>query len=172
MYLQKHKTHRTAYLNRKVYLDEDMNSDYRMGQADYGPNPYVANLDRMAGQNPYFRAAVWTGEYLQTTLMNIPVRGEIGLELHEDTDQMLCVEQGMGLVIMGADKDHMDFRRRVAGNDVIFVPAGTWHNVVNIGRMPLRLASTYAPPHHPRGTMHRTKREAELLEPSPGKPKY
>ncbi|MCI7323221.1 MAG: cupin domain-containing protein [Lachnospiraceae bacterium] len=142
-----------------------MNSDYRMGMADYGPNPYVANLNRMVRQNPYFRAAVWTGEYLQTTLMSIPVQGEIGLELHEDTDQMLRVEQGMGLVMMGAGKDNLDFRQRVMMNDVIFVPAGIWHNIVNIGRGPLRITSTYAPPHHPRGTVHRTRREAELLTP-------
>lgn len=142
-----------------------MNFDYRMGMADYGPNPYVANLNRMVRQNPYFRAAVWTGEYLQTTLMSIPVQGEIGLELHEDTDQMLRVEQGMGLVMMGAGKDNLDFRQRVMMNDVIFVPAGIWHNIVNIGRGPLRITSTYAPPHHPRGTVHRTRREAELLTP-------
>lgn len=149
-----------------------MNSDYRMGMADYGPNPYVANLNRMVRQNPYFRAAVWTGEYLQTTLMSIPVQGEIGLELHEDTDQMLRVEQGMGLVMMGAGKDNLDFRQRVMMNDVIFVPAGIWHNIVNIGRGPLRITSTYAPPHHPRGTVHRTRREAELLTPHHGDEKH
>ncbi len=149
-----------------------MNSDYRMGMADYGPNPYVANLNRMVRQNPYFRAAVWTGEYLQTTLMSIPVQGEIGLELHEDTDQMLRVEQGIGLVMMGAGKDNLDFRQRVMMNDVIFVPAGIWHNIVNIGRGPLRIISTYAPPHHPRGTVHRTRREAELLTPHHGNEKH
>lgn len=149
-----------------------MNSDYRMGMADYGPNPYVANLNRMVRQNPYFRAAVWTGEYLQTTLMSIPVQGEIGLELHEDTDQMLRVEQGIGLVMMGAGKDNLDFRQRVMMNDVIFVPAGIWHNIVNIGSGPLRIISTYAPPHHPRGTVHRTRREAELLTPHHGNEKH
>lgn len=148
-----------------------MNSNYRM-QADYGPNPFVANLGRMARNNPNFRAAVWTGEYLQTTLMSIPVRGEIGLELHEDTDQMLLVEQGQAFVMMGAKKDHMDFRQRVMMGDTIFVPAGTWHNVMNTGRIPLRLVSVYAPPHHPRGTVHRTRREAELLSPAPGKENY
>lgn len=147
-----------------------MNSDYRM-QADYGPNPFVANLGRMAGNNPNFRAAVWTGEYLQTTLMNIPVRGEIGLELHEDTDQMLLVVQGQAFAMMGAGKDNLDFRQRVMMGDAIFVPAGTWHNVVNIGRIPLRLVSVYAPPHHPKGTVHRTRREAELLTPMSGKDK-
>ncbi|MDY2700241.1 MAG: cupin domain-containing protein, partial [Lachnospiraceae bacterium] len=44
------------------------------------------------------------------------------------------------------------------------VPAGTWHNIVNAGRIPLRLTSIYAPPHHPRGTIHRTKEEAQKEE--------
>ena len=148
-----------------------MNAGQYMGQADYGPNPFVANLGRMARNNPNFRAAVWTGEHLQMTLMSIPVRGEVGLEMHEDTDRLLCVEQGQAFVMMGDSKDNLVFRQRAMTNDVIFVPAGTWHNVINMGRIPLRLASVYAPPHHPRGTIHRTKREAELLTPPMAKEK-
>ena len=138
-----------------------MKFDLFTGQADYGPNPYVVHIGQMAMRNPNFRTALWTGEYMQMTLMNIPVRGEIGSEIHEDTDQMVRVEQGIGLVTMGEDKDNPDFRQRVMQGDTIFVPAGTWHNIVNAGRIPLRLTSIYAPPHHPRGTIHRTKEEAE-----------
>ena len=141
-----------------------MKFDLFTGQADYGPNPYVANVGQMAMRNPNFRTALWTGEYMQMTLMNIPVRGEIGSEIHEDTDQMVRVEQGIGLVTMGADKDNPDFKQRVMQGDTIFVPAGTWHNIVNAGRIPLRLTSIYAPPHHPRGTIHRTKEEAQKEE--------
>ena len=35
------------------------------------------------------------------TLMSIPPRGEIGLEVHEKTDQMIRVEQGRGIAMMG-----------------------------------------------------------------------
>lgn len=77
---------------------------------------------------------------------------------------MIRVEQGIGLVTMGADKDNPDFKQRVMQGDTIFVPAGTWHNIVNAGRIPLRLTSIYAPPHHPRGTIHRTKEEAQKEE--------
>ena len=141
-----------------------MKFDSFTGQADYGPNPYVVHVGQMAMRNPNFRTALWTGEYMQMTLMNIPVRGEIGPEIHEDTDQMVRVEQGIGLVTMGADKDNPDFEQRVMQGDTIFVPAGTWHNIVNAGRIPLRLTSIYAPPHHPRGTIHRTKEEAQKEE--------
>ena len=141
-----------------------MKFDSFTGQADYGPNPYVVHVGQMAMRNPNFRTALWTGEYMQMTLMNIPVRGEIGPEIHEDTDQMVRVEQGIGLVTMGEDKDNPDFRQRVMQGDTIFVPAGTWHNIVNAGRIPLRLTSIYAPPHHPRGTIHRTREEAQKEE--------
>ena len=141
-----------------------MKFDSFTGQADYGPNPYVVHVGQMAMRNPNFRTALWTGEYMQMTLMNIPVRGEIGSEIHEDTDQMIRVEQGIGLVTMGADKDNPDFKQRDMQGDTIFVPAGTWHNIVNAGRIPLRLTSIYAPPHHPRGTIHRTKEEAQKEE--------
>ena len=133
-------------------------------QTDYDTNPYMVHVGQMAMRNPNFRTALWTGEYMQMTLMNIPVRGEIGSEIHEDTDQMIRVEQGIGLVTMGADKDNPDFMHIFMQGDAIFVPAGTWHNIVNAGRIPLRLTSIYAPPHHPRGTIHRTKEEAQKEE--------
>ena len=98
------------------------------------------------------------------TLMHLPPRGEIGLEMHEDVDQLLRVEQGYALVKMGACRQKPDTQQCISRGDVIFVPAGTWHNVINIGNMPLNISSIYAPPNHPRGTVHRTKEEAERAE--------
>lgn len=133
-------------------------------QADHGPEPYVANIGRMSAQNQNFRTAIWTGCHLQMTLMCIPPRGEIGLENHPDTDQLIQVEQGNAVVKMGKCENQLDFQQNVGRGASIFVPAGTWHNIVNIGRGPLRLTSVYAPPNHARGTVHRTKEEAERAE--------
>jgi mannose-6-phosphate isomerase-like protein (cupin superfamily) len=63
--------------------------------------------------------------------------------------------------MMGNRQDCLDYRQNVSPGFGIFVPAGTWHNVINTGRMPLKLFTVYAPPEHPRGTVHRTKAEAE-----------
>lgn len=127
---------------------------------DYGGKPFVVNIERAAEQNQNFRTALWTGKHLQVTLMSIEVGGDIGLEVHPNVDQFIRIEQGQGLVQMGERKDRLDFERRVSEGDAIMIPAGTWHNVTNIGHVPLKLYSIYAPPEHPFGTVHRTKAEA------------
>ncbi len=141
-----------------------MNCEYRVCQKDYGANPYVANIGQMAVQNQNFRTAIWTGCHLQMTLMCIPPCGEIGLELHADTDQFVRVEQGNAVVKMGRRKERMDFYQNMRSGDAVFIPAGTWHNIVNAGRNFLKVSSIYAPPHHPKGTVHRTREEAEREE--------
>ncbi|KYD22164.1 hypothetical protein B4109_0179 [Geobacillus stearothermophilus] len=127
---------------------------------DYGGKPFVVNIERAAEQNQNFRTALWTGKHLQVTLMSIEVGGDIGLEVHPNVDQFIRIEQGQGLVQMGERKDRLDFERIVSEDDAIMIPAGTWHNVTNIGHVPLKLYSIYAPPEHPFGTVHRTKAEA------------
>lgn len=130
-------------------------------QMDHGPNPYVINIGQAALQNPNFRTAVWTGCHLQMTVMCIPPCGEIGLEVHGDTDQLIRVEQGTAAVKIGKCAEKTDYQQNMCKGDVVFIPAGTWHNVVNTGRNALKISSVYAPPNHPRGTVHFTKADAE-----------
>lgn len=127
---------------------------------DYGPEPFVINIEEAAKQNNYFRLALWTGRYLQLTLMSIRVGGDVGLEMHPDVDQFIRVEEGQGFVMMGGRKDWLDFRCPVADDDVILIPAGKWHNLINTGGIPLKLYSIYAPPEHPHGTIHETQEDA------------
>ena len=129
--------------------------------SDLGPEPAVVNIDRGTRCNSAFRRALWTGEHLQLTLMCIPVGGEIGLEMHEDTDQFLRIESGCALVKMGCAPNELTKQQRADGSFAILVPAGTWHNILNVGSVPLKLYSVYAPPKHPVGTVDLTKRDAE-----------
>ena len=57
-----------------------------MDTKDYGPNPYVVNVEELTLQNDKFRVAKWTGTNLQMTVMAIEVGGEVGLEVHADHD--------------------------------------------------------------------------------------
>ena len=131
---------------------------------DLGNSPAVINIHKETLSNNYFRKAIWTGDHLQVTVMSIPAGGEIGLEIHEDTDQFIRVEYGIGSVYMGKTKQDMKFYGNANSNYAIFVPAGTWHNILNEQNIPLKVYSIYAPPHHPIGTVHKTKFEADLAE--------
>lgn len=129
-------------------------------QVDYGPKPYVTDISQATLANPNFRTTLWTGSHLQLTLMCIPPGGEIGLEVHKDTDQFMRVEGGCGQALLGP-RQNMLSRQPVKNDSAVFVPAGTWHNLVNTGCCPLKLYSIYAPPHHPHGTVHKTKAQAD-----------
>ena len=129
--------------------------------ADHGPMPFAVNIPCAARKNQNFRTAFWTGCHLQMTLMEIPVSGQIGMEMHPDTDQMIRVEAGQALVSMGPCREAMCFHRRIGVGEAVFVPGGTWHNIWNAGCCPLKLSSVYAPPHHPRGTVHPTWCDAQ-----------
>lgn len=134
-----------------------MKHEHCVCRTDCGPESWAVNVERAAMQNQNFRTAIWTGCHLQMTLMCIPIRGEIGLECHADTDQMIRIEQGNAVVKMGETRERCEFRQNVSRGDVIFVPAGTWHNIYNAGRSVLKVSSVYAPPHHPHGTVQHTK---------------
>ena len=129
---------------------------------DHGPDPYLVNIEQATEQNYYYRRALWTGEYLQLTVMSIEPEDDIGLELHTDHDQFIRIEKGQGLVMMGNCRNNLNYRERVYEDYVVFIPAGKWHNLINIGCIPLKLYSIYAPPEHPHGTVHRTKEDAEM----------
>lgn len=128
---------------------------------DHGPNPYVVNIEDATLANENFRTALWTGEKIQLTLMSIPVGGDVGLEVHNDTDQFLRLEQGRGRVQMGPSKDEFTFDEEVSDDWIILVPKGMWHNVTNIGDEPMKIYSLYAPPHHVHGTVHETQADQD-----------
>lgn len=128
---------------------------------DYGPMPFVLNIEEAAIRNDNFRLTLWTGKHLQLTLMSIRVGEDIGLEMHPDVDQFIRIEQGQGIVKMGNRKNNLNFQSRFSEDDAIFIPAGKWHNVINTGCVPIKLYSIYAPPEHPHGTVHQTKEDAE-----------
>ena len=126
---------------------------------DYGADPFVFNIDHATNMNQNFRTALWTGQNMQLTLMSIPVRDDIGVEMHPDIDQFIRIERGHARVFMGSTPNTLQDMGSVNENYAIIIPAGTWHNIVNIGNRPLKLYSLYAPPKHPFGTIHKTKED-------------
>jgi mannose-6-phosphate isomerase-like protein (cupin superfamily) len=128
---------------------------------DRGKEPYVVDIESKTVNNDNFRTTLWTGAHLQLTLMSIPVGGDIGLEVHPKNDQFLRLEQGKGRVQMGPKKSELTFERDVEDDWAILVPAGTWHNVTNIGDVPMKVYALYGPADHVPGTVHKTQQDAE-----------
>ena len=108
-----------------------------------------------AEKSPDFRRVLWTGEHSQLVIMTIPPGGEIGEEVHEDTDQILTFVSGTGEATVSGTK------KQVAQGDLVVVPAGKKHNFVNTGPNPLILYTVYGPPEHADGAVHKTKEEAD-----------
>lgn len=133
-------------------------------ETDHGCDPFVVNIPCVARHNHNFRSALWTGHHLQMTLMCIPACCDIGVEVHHDTDQFIRVEGGEAMVRMGSCRENLDICHCLSAGDGVFVPCGTWHNILNAGNCPLMLSSIYAPPQHPKGTVHHTKADAECEE--------
>ncbi len=128
---------------------------------DIGPQPQSFDIERATKENPNYRSVAWSGRYLQLTLMSIPVGGDIGLEAHPETDQFLRVDAGNGRVQMGSAKDKLTFEKEVSDGWCVLVPAGTWHNITNIGAAALQVYSIYAPAHHAPDKIHSTAAAAK-----------
>jgi mannose-6-phosphate isomerase-like protein (cupin superfamily) len=152
---------------------EDAAADFEVGEGedvrpsrtappqidDIGPRPQSFDLERATVDNPNYRTVVWSGRYLQVTLMSIPVGSDIGLELHAETDQFLRLDAGRGRVQMGPSKDQLTFDKEVSDGWCVLVPAGTWHNITNTGDEPMQVYAIYAPVHHKAGKIHPTAQD-------------
>jgi mannose-6-phosphate isomerase-like protein (cupin superfamily) len=134
--------------------------EYEMTIQDVGPQPQSFNLEAETVENPNYRTVVWSGRYLQLTLMSIPVGSDIGLEMHPETDQFLRLDAGRGRVQMGRTRDSLEYEQEVSDGWCILVPAGTWHNVTNIGNEPMQVYAIYAPAHHKPGKVQATAADA------------
>ena len=88
---------------------------------DFGPEPFVFDIEAYTTQNETYRTSIWTGTNMQMTVMSIPAGGDIGLEMHPDIDQFLRVEAGSGIVMMGDEEDDLDYEARVEHDFAISV---------------------------------------------------
>jgi mannose-6-phosphate isomerase-like protein (cupin superfamily) len=86
--------------------------------------------------------------------MALKPREEIGMEVHT-LDQFFRVEEGTGEAVLD------DVRTAIGAGFAVVVPAGTKHNIINTGTVPMKLYTLYAPPNHRDGVVHHTRHEAE-----------
>lgn len=115
------------------------------------------DIKKLALENSNFRKVIHTGTHSQLVLMSLKENEDIGLETHNDVDQILFFVQGKVEATLNGEK------REVPESGVVFVPAGTEHNFKNIGQTEVKLFTVYSPPEHPDGTIHQTKADANWL---------
>ena len=125
---------------------------------------WAGNIEHATIDNTTFRTVLATGTHMQLVVMHLAPGEEIGLEMHAGIDQFLRVEDGAATVTLGPTEEIIERTVALSDDWAIIVPAGTWHNVVNVGRAPLKLYSIYSPPEHAPGTVHATQADAEAAE--------
>jgi mannose-6-phosphate isomerase-like protein (cupin superfamily) len=115
---------------------------------------FVNDLESYTRKNEEFRRVIYTAKHCQLVLMSLLPKEEIGAEVHQ-LDQFFRVEEGTGDAVL--DK----VRTAIQPGFGILIPAGTHHNIINTGNVPMKLYSIYAPPNHRDGVVHHTRADAE-----------
>ncbi|MFO8147126.1 MAG: cupin domain-containing protein [Bacteroidota bacterium] len=128
---------------------------------DEGKKPWIIDIEKATMENKDYRKAVWTGEYMQLVLMSLEPGEEIKLELHSGNDQFIRIESGVARVLMGKEKDNLSFDKTIGDDWIMMIPAGYWHNIINVGQETLKVYTLYGLPVHEAGTVHETHEEAE-----------
>ena len=120
---------------------------------------FVVDIEKRSLENDNFREVLFTAGHCQLVVMAIPPGEEIGMETHHDVDQFIRIEAGTGKSILDGEE------RAITEGMALVIPIGTEHNIVNTSEhVALKLYTIYAPPHHPDGTIHKSKAEAEAAE--------
>ena len=115
---------------------------------------FVKNIESIAIKNEDFRQVLYTAKNCQLVIMSLKPSEDIGMEVHK-LYQFFRVEEGNGEAIL--DGVHTKIKAGFA----VLVPAGTKHNIVNSGSVPMKLYTIYSPPNHRDGVIHTTKAVAE-----------
>lgn len=115
---------------------------------------FVQDIESLAVRNDAFRRVLYTAKHCQLVVMALKPGEEIGAEVHK-LDQFFRVEAGAGEAVLDG------VRTAIQAGFALVIPAGTNHNIINTGSVPLKLYTLYAPPNHRDGVVHATRAAAE-----------
>lgn len=115
---------------------------------------FVQDIESLAIKNEDFRRVLYTAHHCQLVVMALKPGEEIGAEVHT-LDQFFRVEEGSGEAILDG------VRTAIRAGFAVVVPAGSNHNIINAGAVPLKLYTLYSPPNHRDAVVHHTRADAE-----------
>lgn len=110
------------------------------------------NIEKLTVGNKVYRKVIYTSRYTQLVIMSLKPGVEIGNEIH-GLDQFIRIEQGQAKVILNNGKTEYKLQQ----NWAVIIPAGIYHNVINIGDNDLKLYTLYSPPAHLKDTLQPAK---------------
>jgi len=116
-------------------------------------NGFIQDIESLAVKNDDFRQVIYTAKYSQLVLMALKPKEDIGAEVHK-LDQFFRVEAGSGEAVLDG------VRTPIREGFAVVVPAGTNHNIINTGSVPMKLYTLYSPPNHRDGVVHYTRADA------------
>lgn len=105
-------------------------------------------------KNNFFRRVLSTRGRRQVVAMALRPGENIGAEKHKHVTQTFTCVTGTGVVRTGGYCFDFD------PGDVVNIPKGQTHDVVNVGKTLLRFVTVYVPPNHLPGRVHKTKADA------------
>jgi mannose-6-phosphate isomerase-like protein (cupin superfamily) len=114
----------------------------------------TGNISEITINNNNYRKVINTTRHQQLVLMSLKPKEEIGMEMHEKIDQFFHIEKGSAIAIIGKD-EHKTYKLKK--EHFITIPAGTYHNIINIGKGELKLYTIYSPSNHKSGTIQKVK---------------
>lgn len=121
-------------------------------------NPVVIHqFFEKAKSNTNWKVAFATGKHGQIVFMNISPnthsKNEIGVETHR-FDQIILITEGEGRAVLNGNTSN------VKSGDMIFIPEGTSHNVINLNKdKPLKIVSFYSNNDLPANSTYKRKAE-------------
>lgn len=118
---------------------------------------FNGDIRMLAKENTDFRREFVTNVHSQLVLMCLQPDDDLGMESF-GADQVLVVVKGKGEAVVGGETVAL------GKGQLLVIPAGSRHNVINTGYKPLQLYSLYAPPRITPGTVHGTKADADAAE--------
>jgi len=115
---------------------------------------FVQDIEALTVNNKEFRQVLYTAKHSQLVVMSLKPAEEIGAEVHQ-LDQFFRVEEGSGVAVING------VQSPIKAGFAVIVPAGARHNIINTGKVPLKLYTIYSPPNHRDGVVHHTRADAE-----------
>ena len=116
---------------------------------------FGTNIEVDTVNNDFFRKVISTTKNQQLVLMSLKPKEDIDFEIHNENDQFIRVEKGQGVALIGKNRE---CKYDLIDGSIIVIPAGTWHQIINMSDTDeLKLYTIYSPPHHPSNRIDKTK---------------